>query len=66
MLRPSLNSRGQTFAGEQTSVLGIGAAFMAFTSVVIALRIYVRAFLLRAWGCDDGESGRIHIPTLAN
>ncbi|RAL00210.1 uncharacterized protein BO80DRAFT_357571 [Aspergillus ibericus CBS 121593] len=53
MLRQSLNSRGATFAGEQTSVFGIGVAFMAFTFVVIALRIYVRAVLLRAWGCDD-------------
>ncbi|PYI09928.1 hypothetical protein BO78DRAFT_404454 [Aspergillus sclerotiicarbonarius CBS 121057] len=53
MSRQSLNSRGQTFVGEQTGVLGIGVAFMAFTSVVIALRIYVRAVLLRAWGCDD-------------
>ncbi|GKZ41054.1 hypothetical protein AbraIFM66951_007609 [Aspergillus brasiliensis] len=45
--------KGPSFTGQQTTVLGIGVAFMAFTSAVIALRIYVRTLLLRAWGADD-------------
>ncbi|EHA22331.1 hypothetical protein ASPNIDRAFT_45100 [Aspergillus niger ATCC 1015] len=54
MLSRSLG-KGTSFTGQQTTVLGIGVAFMAFTSVVIALRVYVRTLLLRAWGADDGE-----------
>ncbi|GCB24625.1 hypothetical protein AAWM_07510 [Aspergillus awamori] len=52
MLSRSLG-KGTSFTGQQTTVLGIGVAFMAFTSVVIALRVYVRTLLLRAWGADD-------------
>ncbi|GLB06998.1 hypothetical protein AtubIFM57258_002317 [Aspergillus tubingensis] len=52
MLPRSLE-KGTSFTGQQTAVLGIGVAFMAFTSAVIALRVYVRTILLRAWGADD-------------
>ncbi|PWY73406.1 hypothetical protein BO83DRAFT_398825 [Aspergillus eucalypticola CBS 122712] len=52
MLPRSLE-KGTSFTGQQTTVLGIGVAFMAFTSAVIALRVYVRTLLLRAWGADD-------------
>ncbi|RAK83597.1 hypothetical protein BO79DRAFT_241027 [Aspergillus costaricaensis CBS 115574] len=52
MLPRSLE-KGTSFTGQQTTVLGIGVAFMAFTSAVIALRVYVRTILLRAWGADD-------------
>ena len=58
MLPRSLE-KGTSFTGQQTTVLGIGVAFMAFTSAVIALRVYVRTILLRAWGADDGEPNTI-------
>ncbi|PYH64418.1 uncharacterized protein BO88DRAFT_429486 [Aspergillus vadensis CBS 113365] len=60
MLPRSLG-KGTSFTGQQTTVLGIGVAFMAFTSAVIALRIYVRTLLLRAWGADDGEPNTVSI-----
>ncbi|PYH89334.1 hypothetical protein BO71DRAFT_413437 [Aspergillus ellipticus CBS 707.79] len=48
-----LDSRGHSSGSQQASVFGIGIACMAFTSVVIALRIYVRTIVLRALGADD-------------
>ncbi|KAL4916544.1 hypothetical protein BDW62DRAFT_218643 [Aspergillus aurantiobrunneus] len=41
------------------AIYGVGIGFIVFDSVIIALRIYVRAFLLRALGTDDGCDSRL-------
>lgn len=38
------------------AIFGVGIGFITFDSIVIALRIYVRAFMLHALGTDDGMS----------
>lgn len=36
-------------------MFGVGIGFMAFTSIVMVLRLWVRIFMLRALGTDDGK-----------
>ncbi|RAK71283.1 uncharacterized protein BO72DRAFT_463958 [Aspergillus fijiensis CBS 313.89] len=35
------------------AIFGVGIGFIVFDSIVVALRIYARAFMLRALGADD-------------
>ncbi|KAI9036469.1 uncharacterized protein KD926_001812 [Aspergillus affinis] len=37
----------------QATVFGVGIGFMAFITVVLSLRVYARAVILRAMGVDD-------------
>jgi hypothetical protein len=46
----------------QASVFGVGAAFVAFISAVIAARIYVRLVMLRALGTDDSKLAVLRCP----
>ncbi|OBR06593.1 Integral membrane protein [Colletotrichum higginsianum IMI 349063] len=34
-------------------VIGVSSAFMAITVLFMALRVYIRGYILRAWGLDD-------------
>ncbi|KAL2785630.1 hypothetical protein BJX66DRAFT_329186 [Aspergillus keveii] len=53
MPMPLLETRAMESGSRQASVFGVGAAFVAFISAVIAARIYVRLVMLRALGTDD-------------
>ncbi|PLB47613.1 hypothetical protein P170DRAFT_409820 [Aspergillus steynii IBT 23096] len=48
-----LLSRGDDLPTRKAAVYGVGIGFMAFISIVIALRLWVRIFMLRAMGTDD-------------
>lgn len=37
------------------AIFGVGIGFIAFDSIVVALRIYARAAMLRALGTDDSK-----------
>ncbi|BCS28619.1 uncharacterized protein APUU_70189A [Aspergillus puulaauensis] len=49
------NTKGQidVMENRHAATFGVGIGFIVFDSVVIALRIYARAFMLRALGTDD-------------
>lgn len=47
---------GNVSENRHATIFGVGIRFIAFDSIIIALRIYVRAFILRALGTDDGKS----------
>ncbi|PLB44204.1 hypothetical protein P170DRAFT_450379 [Aspergillus steynii IBT 23096] len=49
----ALYARGIDSGSRQATVFGVGIGFMAFITVVIALRVYARAVILRAMGADD-------------
>ncbi|KAJ5196063.1 hypothetical protein N7449_006542 [Penicillium cf. viridicatum] len=44
---------GNVSENRHATIFGVGIGFIAFDSVIIALRIYVRAFTLRALGTDN-------------
>ncbi|KAJ5279023.1 hypothetical protein N7478_004395 [Penicillium angulare] len=46
-------SAGHDSESRHAAIFGVGIGFIVFDSIVIALRIYVRAFMLRAVGTDD-------------
>lgn len=50
-----LLSREDKLPTREAAVFGVGIGFMAFTSIVMALRLWVRIFMLRALGTDDGK-----------
>ena len=50
--------RGDQLPTRKAAVYGVGIGFMAFTSIVVLLRLWVRIFMLRALGTDDGRSSR--------
>lgn len=54
----SQNTKGQIDVTENrhAATFGVGIGFIVFDSVVVALRIYARAFMLRALGTDDSKS----------
>ncbi|KAJ0160143.1 hypothetical protein CTA2_8478 [Colletotrichum tanaceti] len=37
----------------RTLVIGVSSAFMAIAVLFMALRVYIRGYVLRAWGLDD-------------
>jgi hypothetical protein len=47
---------GHVSENRHAAIFGVGIGFIAFDSIIIALRIYVRAFMLRALGMDDSKS----------
>lgn len=47
---------GNVSENRHAAIFGVGVGFIAFDSIIIALRIYVRAFMLRALGADDSKS----------
>lgn len=50
--------QGDISENRRAAIFGLGIGFIVFDSIVIALRIYVRGFMLRALGTDDsGSSG---------
>lgn len=42
------------------ATFGVGIGFIVFDSIIIALRIYARTFMLRALGTDDSKSLRLN------
>jgi hypothetical protein len=48
--------KGNVSENRHAAIFGVGIGFIVFDSIVIALRIYARAFMLRALGTDDSES----------
>ncbi|KAJ5405189.1 hypothetical protein N7465_006473 [Penicillium sp. CMV-2018d] len=46
-------SLGNVSENRHAAIFGVGIGFIAFDSIIIALRIYVRGFMLRALGTDD-------------
>ncbi|KAL4733545.1 hypothetical protein BDV11DRAFT_199844 [Aspergillus similis] len=44
---------GDISENRRAAIFGVGIGFIVFDSVIIALRIYARAFMLRAVGTDD-------------
>ncbi|KAL3478150.1 hypothetical protein BJX99DRAFT_269361 [Aspergillus californicus] len=48
-----MDSPEVTYENRHAAIFGVGIGFIVFDSIIIALRIYVRAFMLRAWGTDD-------------
>lgn len=50
-----LTARELESGSRQASVFGVGGAFVAFISAVIAARVYVRVVMLHALGTDDGK-----------
>ena len=56
-----LSARGIDSGSRQATVFGVGIGFMAFISMVIALRVYARAVILRAMGVDDGMPSCVHL-----
>ncbi|OJJ08150.1 hypothetical protein ASPVEDRAFT_143825 [Aspergillus versicolor CBS 583.65] len=48
-----LTTRSLESGSRQASVFGVGGAFVAFISAVIAARVYVRVVMLHALGTDD-------------
>ncbi|KAL2801594.1 hypothetical protein BJX63DRAFT_442175 [Aspergillus granulosus] len=50
---PFLEVRAMEAGSRQASVFGVGAGFIAFISVVMAARVYVRLVMLHALGTDD-------------
>ncbi|OJJ53598.1 hypothetical protein ASPSYDRAFT_62178 [Aspergillus sydowii CBS 593.65] len=49
----TLTTRELVPGSRQASVFGVGGAFVAFISAVIAARVYVRVVMLHALGTDD-------------
>ncbi|KAJ5515703.1 hypothetical protein N7527_007263 [Penicillium freii] len=49
-------SLGNVSENRHAAIFGVGIGFIAFDSIIIALRIYIRAFMLRALGTDDRKS----------
>ncbi|KAL4864894.1 hypothetical protein BDV12DRAFT_188621 [Aspergillus spectabilis] len=49
----SLEGRALKSGSRQASVFGVGGAFVAFVTAVIAARIYARLVMLHAMGTDD-------------
>lgn len=49
-------SLGNVSENRHAAIFGVGIGFIAFDSIIIALRIYVRAFMLCALGTDDSKS----------
>ncbi|CAG8943273.1 unnamed protein product [Penicillium salamii] len=45
--------QGDISENRRAAIFGLGIGFIVFDSIVIALRIYVRGFMLRALGTDD-------------
>ncbi|PYI01345.1 hypothetical protein BO78DRAFT_411549 [Aspergillus sclerotiicarbonarius CBS 121057] len=45
--------RGNISENRHAAIFGVGIGFMVFDSIILGLRIYVRAFMLRALGTDD-------------
>ncbi|KAJ5882559.1 uncharacterized protein N7529_001231 [Penicillium soppii] len=45
--------KGNVSENRHAAIFGVGIGFIVFDSIVIALRIYARAFMLRALGTDD-------------
>lgn len=52
--------QGDVSENRRAAIFGLGIGFIVFDSIVITLRIYVRAFMLRALGTDDSESIESH------
>jgi hypothetical protein len=46
---------GNVSENRHAAIFGVGIGFIAFDSIIIALRIYARAFMLRALGTDDSR-----------
>ncbi|KAL4749578.1 hypothetical protein BDW72DRAFT_213998 [Aspergillus terricola var. indicus] len=46
-------STGDLSENRRAAIFGVGIGFIVFDSIIIALRIYARAFILRAVGTDD-------------
>ncbi|KAL2822104.1 hypothetical protein BJX63DRAFT_442289 [Aspergillus granulosus] len=44
---------GDVSENRHAAIFGVGIGFIVFDSIIIALRIYARAFMLRALGTDD-------------
>ncbi|KAL4965197.1 uncharacterized protein BDV14DRAFT_200186 [Aspergillus stella-maris] len=51
-----LEKREIVSGSRQASVLGVGGAFVAFISAIVAARVYVRLVILRALGTDDSKN----------
>ncbi|PGG98228.1 hypothetical protein AJ79_08937 [Helicocarpus griseus UAMH5409] len=47
------NTAGNVLENRHAAIFGVGIGFIVFDSIIIALRIYARAFMLRALGTDD-------------
>jgi hypothetical protein len=47
---------GDLSENRRAAIYGVGIGFIMFDSIIIALRIYARAFILRAVGTDDGKA----------
>ncbi|CRL28942.1 unnamed protein product [Penicillium camemberti] len=52
-VRQSTAPLGNVSENRHAAIFGVGIGFIVFDSIIIALRIYVRAFMLRALGTDD-------------
>ncbi|KAJ5780610.1 hypothetical protein N7457_005770 [Penicillium paradoxum] len=46
-------SQGNISENRHAAIFGVGIGFIVFDSIIIALRIYARAFMLKALGADD-------------
>lgn len=46
---------GNVHENRHAAVFGVGIGFIIFDSIIIGLRIYVRAFMLHALGTDDSK-----------
>ncbi|KAL4908856.1 hypothetical protein BDW74DRAFT_73708 [Aspergillus multicolor] len=49
----STPSTGDVSENRNAAIFGVGIGFIIFDSILIGLRIYARAFMLRAMGTDD-------------